>query len=176
MSYIATTVRIDDPGTGLGGASKNGVETYFSKNEAPYKVYNYPDVLDYEGNNDHNALDRQSVRELKLMPCVATKMLLRDNKEVDPPEITIHGRRIEIDNEHGKLQEEDEDDSLPSHKRTQSTRQPRVQLKYHQRSTSLPVTLEQGVETSGGYNKKAILDARRKAAQRKHKAAAGGGK
>ena len=149
--YVATTVRTNDADGG--GSSKDGKEvdtSIFSGTEKPYRTEHYPDVLSYEGRDSHNSLDRQSVRELKLMPCVATKMLLRSKEEVDPPEITIHGRVIEIDGEKAavKISEEEEEAEAEAagHRRTQSTKTSRTQIKYHSRSSSVPVEYEQGTE------------------------------
>lgn len=143
--YIATTVRKDSIRT-----SGKGVEidaSVFDKTSKPYKTENYPDVLNYEGCDEHNALDRQSVKELGLMPCVATKLVLSSKEEVDPPEITYHGRRIELNNEDGGGNlEETSSDEPGGHRRSQSTKTSRLQLQFHQRSSSLPLEYEQGTE------------------------------
>jgi hypothetical protein len=146
--YVATTVRTNDA---EGASTKEGKDvdtSVFSATDKPYTTDHYPDVLSYEGRDSHNSLDRQSVRELKLMPCVATKMLLRSKEEVDPPEITIHGRVIQIDGEAAavKITEEEAEAERAQHRRTQSTKTRRTQIKYHSRSSSVPVEYEQGTE------------------------------
>ena len=143
--YIATTVRKDSVRTS--GKRVEIDAAVFDKTSKPYKTENYPDVLNYEGCDEHNALDRQSVKELGLMPCVATKLVLSTKEEVDPPEITYHGRRIEVNNEDGEGSlEQTSGAEAGGHRRSQSTKSSRLQLQFHQRSSSLPLEYEQGTE------------------------------
>jgi hypothetical protein len=143
-----------------------GSDASFDDDALPYKTYNYPDVLDHHG-ADLNALDRQSVRELRLMPLVATKLRLRDDDvaTTNLPEINMRGRRIEVPSEDddggfgrvfgvpagggGAGGAGSEGSRSPPHsprggrhQRSQSSRQPREQVHLnHQRSNSLPLSV-----------------------------------
>jgi len=140
MSYVATTIRRG--GTGDDNSEVDPSE--FSKTDMPYKTENYPDILDYAGRDAHNALDRQSVRELKLMPCVAISMPLKTAEEVDPPEISIHGRRIVLGTSSSEEElSESEEEEDPQHRRSQSTRKSSLLMKFHSRSHSLPADYEE---------------------------------